>query len=182
MRYPILALLSLYKPPLFSLHLSQHALLSAAHRFAQDLGFFNAISQSISLKMKKIDYSWLDKLRTLWASLVIGCDHTLQINHFLGDHEPALAQVFGLTRSLNNLKSIACLMPSTLLTSRGWRKLHLDLLCSHSRSCDRQHWLHLANGQCLLAVDLDQRAIVLGRRLASTCSHLHGECVLSQPS
>jgi hypothetical protein len=98
MRYPILALLSLYKPPLFSLHLSQHALLSAAHRFAQDLGFFNAISQSISLKMKKIDYSWLDKLRTLWASLVIGCDHTLQINHFLGDHEPALAQVFGLTR------------------------------------------------------------------------------------
>lgn len=82
----------------FSPEQSQHALLSAAHHFAQDLGFFDAISRSVSLKMKKIDYSWLDKLKTLWASLVIGCDHTVQINHHLGDHESALAQVFGLTR------------------------------------------------------------------------------------
>jgi hypothetical protein len=148
----------------FSPHLSQHALLSAAHQFALDLGFFDTISQSISLKMKKIDYSWLDKLKTLWASLVIGCDHTVQINHSLGDHEPALAQLFGLERfpdqsQVNRL--LHTFDPSHL---GQWRKLHLDLLCSHSRSRDRQYWLRLANGQRLLAVDLDQRAMTVSSK------------------
>jgi Transposase DDE domain group 1 len=148
----------------FSPDLSQHALLSAAHQFAQDLGFFDAISQSISLKMKKIDYSWLDKLKTLWASLVIGCDHTVQINHSLGDHEPALAQLFGLTRfpdqsQVNRL--LHSLDPAHL---ELWRKLHLDLLCSHSRSRDRQHWLRLTNGHRLLAVDLDQPAMTVSSK------------------
>jgi hypothetical protein len=35
----------------FAPDLSQHALFSAAHQFAIDLGFFDAVSQSISLKM-----------------------------------------------------------------------------------------------------------------------------------
>src|SRR5215813_319900 len=148
----------------FAPDLSQHALLSAAHHFAQHLGFFDAISQSLSLKMKKVDYSWLDKLKTLWASLVIGCDHTVQINHSLGDHEPALAQLFGLSRfpdqsQVNRL--LHAFEPDHL---DQWRKLHLDLLCSHSRSRDRQRWFQLANGQRLLAVDLDQRAITVGSK------------------
>jgi hypothetical protein len=148
----------------FSPDLSQHALLSAAHQFAQDLGFFDAISESISLKMKKIDYSWLDKLKTLWASVVIGCDYTVQINHRLGDHESALAQVFGLTRFPDQSQVNRLLHAFDPSHFEQWRKLHLDLLCSHTRSQDRAHWLTLANGQRLLAVDLDQRAMTVSSK------------------
>jgi Transposase DDE domain group 1 len=148
----------------FSPELSQHALLSAAHEFAQDLGFFDALSQSITVKMKKIDYSWLDKLKTLWAPLVIDCDHTVQINHSLGDHEPALAQLFGLSRFPDQSQVNRLLHAFDPAHLEQWRKLHLDLLCSHSRSGDRQHWLQLANRQRLLAVDLDQRAITVNSK------------------
>ena len=148
----------------FSPDQSQHALLSAAHQFAQEIGFFDAVSLSLSLNMKKVRYSWVDKLKTLWASLVIGCDHAVQINHSLGDHEPALAEVFGLTRFPDQSQVNRLLHAFDSSHLQHWRKLHLDLLCTHSRSLDRSHWLTLANGQRLLAVDLDQRSLTVSSK------------------
>jgi hypothetical protein len=73
-------------------------LLTAALAHAERLDFFGPVERSLHLPMKTGTYSWLDKFKTLWASLLAGCDHRAQINQQLGAHEPAPAQLFGLPR------------------------------------------------------------------------------------
>jgi hypothetical protein len=48
--------------------------------------------------MKKRTFSWADKLKTLWASIEVGCNHTSEINSKLGSHERAAARMLGLVR------------------------------------------------------------------------------------
>lgn len=48
---------------------TSHGLLVAAHDFAKRRGFFDLIQTSLSVSMKKRDFSWSDKLATLWASI-----------------------------------------------------------------------------------------------------------------
>ncbi len=137
-----------------------HGLLVSAYNKAKALGFFSKVEQSLKLKMKKRRYSWSDKLKTLWASIVVGCDHTSQINSKLGSHERAAAVLMGLERfpdqSMVN-RLLWAFEPDHL---NQWRKLHLDLLCRHSRARARKHWMVLSNRQRMLAVDIDQRAVV----------------------
>ena len=75
-----------------------HALLVTAFNKAQSVGLFTRIDDQLKMKMKKRTYSWSDKLATLWASVVVGCNHTFEINDKLGSHEKAAATMFGLNR------------------------------------------------------------------------------------
>jgi len=139
---------------------SAHGLLFSAYNKARALGFFSMVEHSLKLKMKKRRYSWSDKLKTLWASIVVGCDHTSPINSKLGSHERAAAALMRLERfpdqSMVN-RLLWAFEPDHL---NQWRKLHLDLLCRHSRARARKRWMILANRHRTLAVDIDQRAVV----------------------
>jgi hypothetical protein len=136
-----------------------HGLLLSAYNKALALGFFSKIEHSIKLKMKKRTYSWSDKLKTLWASIVVGCDHTSEINSRLGSHERAAAALFGLTRFPDQSQVNRLLWAFEPSHIDQWRSLHLDLLCRHSRGRCRKRWLKLNNNQRMLAADLDQRAL-----------------------
>lgn len=138
-----------------------HALLVCAFNKAQAVGFFSKIEQSLALKMKKVHYSWADKLSTLWASIVVGCHHTSEINTRLGPHERASAALLGLERFPDQSQINRLLWAFESRHVAQWRQLHLDLLCRHTRARARKRWLRLANGQRLLPVDVDQRAVVV---------------------
>lgn len=138
-----------------------HALLIAAFNKAQSIGLFQAIDQTITLKMKKIDYSWSDKLATLWASIVIGCNHTVEINTKLGSHEPGAAAMFGLKRFPDQSQVNRLLWAFQPDHIKQWRRLHLRLLCRHSRARARCRWHKLANRERMLPVDIDQRAVAV---------------------
>ena len=76
---------------------SRHGLLAAAYQYAEGSGVFQQW-ESLPLKMKTVVYSPADKIKTLWASIVVGCQHTYDINAKLGADEKAMAEVFGLQR------------------------------------------------------------------------------------
>jgi len=140
---------------------TSHALLVCAFNKAQDVKFFSRIEQTLHLKMKKRTFSWADKLKTLWASIVVGCNHTVEINSKLGSHERAAARLFGLDRFPDQSQINRLLWAFDEQQVEQWRKLHLDLLCRYSRATARKRWLLLANRERLLPVDIDQRGIVV---------------------
>jgi hypothetical protein len=140
---------------------TSHGLLLAAHDFASRLGFFKAIDSHLALRMKTRDYSWQSKLATLWASILVGCDHTVQINDALGAHERAAAAVFGLDRFPDQSQINRLLHAFTPEHVANWRALHLHLLAKHSRARSRSLWARLANQQKVLFLDLDQRGLTV---------------------
>jgi hypothetical protein len=111
--------------------------------------------------MKKRTYSWSDKIKTLWASIVVGCNHTSEINSKLGSHERAVAGLFGLDRFPDQSQINRLLWAFDEQHVEQWRKLHLDLLCRHSRATARKRWLMMSNRERLLPVDIDQRGLVV---------------------
>ena len=140
---------------------TSHGLLIAAHDFANRLGFFTAIDAHLSLTMKTRDYSWHDKLATLWASILVGCDHTVQINDTLGANERAAAALFGLSRFPDQSQINRLLHAFTPEHVAAWRELHLHLLARHSRARRRRLWSRLPNQQKVLFLDLDQRGLTV---------------------
>lgn len=140
---------------------SAHALLISAFYKAKNLGLFAKFQQHLKLKMKKRTFSWIDKLTTLWASIVVGCNHTVEINDKLGSHEQAMAALLGLDHFPDQSQVNRLLWAFSSDHIQQWRRLHLDLLCRHTKARNRGHWLRLANHQRLLAVDLDQRALTV---------------------
>jgi len=153
--------------------LTTHGLLVAAHEHARRLGFFSSLDRFVSLKMKTIDYSWQQKLQTLWASIVVGCDHTVQINDTLGAHERAAAALFGLERFPDQSNVNRLLWAVTPEHLPQWRALHLALLVRYSRGKRRRLWAHLANQQRVLFVDIDQRALVVSSNQFELCAKGH---------
>jgi hypothetical protein len=140
---------------------TSHGLLLAAHDFASSLGFFKAVDAHLALKMKTRDYPWQKKLATLWASILVGCDHTVQINDTLGAHERAAAALFGLDRFPDQSQINRLLHAFTPEHVTNWRALHLHLLARHSRARRRRLWSRLANQQKVLFLDLDQRGLTV---------------------
>jgi len=65
--------------------------------FAKSLGFFEPFLQHISFPMKKVKYSMMDKIATLFSSIAIGCSHIQDINHKLCPY-PLSASLFGMDR------------------------------------------------------------------------------------
>jgi hypothetical protein len=140
---------------------TSHGLLLAAHDFATRVGFFKAIDTHLSLTMKTRDYSWQDKLATLWASILVGCDHTVRINDALGAHERAAAALFGLDRFPDQSQINRLLHAFTPEHVTSWRELHLRLLATHSRARRRRLWSRLADRRKVLFLDLDQRGLTV---------------------
>lgn len=153
--------------------LTAHGLLVAAHLHARNLGFFSSIDRFVSLKMKTVDYSWQQKLHTLWASVVVGCNHTVQINDRLGAHERASAALFGLERFPDQSNVNRLLHAVTPEHLPQWRALHLALLARHSRGKRRRLWARLANQQRVLFIDIDQRSLVVSSNHFELCAKGH---------
>jgi hypothetical protein len=145
---------------------TSHGLLVSAYEAAQQVGLFDAIGRRVRIPMRTRDYTPLDKIKTLWASVVLGCQHTKQINHRLGAHEPGLAAVFGLTgRRFPDQSGVNTLLRRcTAATAAQMRAAAFDLLCRNTRATRRWLWLRLPGGRRVLVVDLDQRGLVVSGR------------------
>jgi hypothetical protein len=137
-----------------------HGLLVLAYEQAKDAGFFAGLNRQVSVPMKTVTYSVHDKLATLWASIVVGCDHTVEINFKLGAQEQALAAVFGLTRFPDQSGINRLLRACSESTVSQMRDLHLTLLGRNSRARRRHLRTRLRRGRALY-VDLDQRGITV---------------------
>jgi hypothetical protein len=142
---------------------TRHALLVTAYRKAVDVGLFDALDRHVHIRMRTRDYSPLDKFKTLIASILLGCDHTKEINTQLGAHEPELAALFGLrTRRFPDQSGINTLLrrcnPDSVTQVR---QAAFDLLVANSRARDRRAWLRLPGGRRVLVADLDQHGLVV---------------------
>jgi hypothetical protein len=140
--------------------MTAHGLLLAAWQYAEKCGAFSKWAK-ISYRMKKVKYSPFDKLKTLWASIVTGCEHTVEINDSLGAHELALARAAGLDRFPDQSQVNRLLKATQAKHLEEWRQAHLELLADHSRAAARCRWLKLANGEQMLVADIDQRALAV---------------------
>ena len=141
-----------------------HALLVPIYQKADELGLFERLGARLTIAMRTNDYTVLDKLKTLWASIVIGCSHTSHINTALGAHEPALAGVFGLARFPDQSGINRLLHRVTAESVEQVRQVAFDLLVRHSRARERARWLRLPGGRRVLVVDVDQRGVVVSSR------------------
>jgi len=138
---------------------TSHGMLVLAYQHAAAAGFFTKLAAHVTLRQKKYDYSSIDKLTTLWASIVVGCHHTVQINTALGPHETALAGLFGFERFPEQSSVNRTLRASTPQTVEQMRALNLDLLAHRSRARRRRQLTRLRGKQKVLLVDLDQRGL-----------------------
>lgn len=142
---------------------SQHGLLAVAFVVAKRWGFFRALEQ-IPVKMKQVDYSWAGKIAALWASIVIGCDHTVEINDKLGAHERALARLFGFVKTLRFpdqsgvSRALKAVEPEHVT---AYRREHERLLHTKTHARARHRWLQLSARTRLLCIDIDQRGVVV---------------------
>lgn len=141
-------------------HVSRHGLLASVYQFAQRIGVFDGWEQ-MPLKMKTVTYRPLDKLQTLWASIIIGCEHTYDINTELGAHEYALSRMMGLERFPDQSQVSRLLTRSDQEVVEWFRGVHFQMLCRMTRSRKRSLWQPLANRRRCLMADLDQRGIVV---------------------
>lgn len=137
-----------------------HGLLVVAYDQAKGLGLMDALDRYISLKMKTVIYTVTDKLMTLMASILVGCDHTVQINDKLGPQEQALAQVFGFERFPDQSTINRLLQACKPQTVEQLRQINQELLFANTRARRRQLRTKLKKGRVLF-VDLDQRGIVV---------------------
>lgn len=142
---------------------SQHGLLAVAYVVCKRWGFFEGLTQ-LAAPMKQVDYSWSDKITALWASIVIGCQHTVDINDALGSHERALARLFGFTKTLRfpDQSGISrALKAATPAHVADYRRQHERLLHARTHARARHRWLRLSSSCRLLVVDIDQRGVVV---------------------
>lgn len=140
--------------------LTDHALLMAAWQFAEQLGVFKHW-QKLQWKMKKVRYTPIDKMKTLWASIVVGCEHTYEINDKLGEHEQAIAQAVGLPRFPDQSQVNRWLRATRQEHLTQFRQVHLQLLAAHSRARFKANWFVMPNGEPMLVADIDQRALAV---------------------
>ncbi len=71
--------------------------LAILSSFAESVGFFNPFLEHFSLPMKEVSYSIMDKIATLFSSIVVGCSHIKDINHKLTPY-PSAASLFKMKR------------------------------------------------------------------------------------
>ncbi|MQY59416.1 MAG: transposase [Clostridia bacterium] len=71
--------------------------LAILSSFAESVGFFNPFLEHFSLPMKEVSYSTIDKIATLFSSIVVGCSHIKDINHKLTPY-PSAASLFKMKR------------------------------------------------------------------------------------
>jgi len=65
--------------------------------FAQASGLFECIQNLIHLPMKEVQYTQLEKIKTLLAMIMLGCKHISDINYCLRPY-PIMAQTLGMEK------------------------------------------------------------------------------------
>ena len=127
---------------------------------AREIGFAETLTEGLNLPMKVYRYSHQNKIETVIASIVVGCQHISEIQTRLVPDTVA-ASLFGLARFPDqaqvNLFLRAC-GPAQVEHLEG---AHARLLGYHSRVGDRQLWATVGSAQPvrLLPVDLDQTSL-----------------------
>jgi hypothetical protein len=134
-------------------------LLVLVAQTAQELGFLETLTKGLNLKMKVVRYSHQNKLATVVASLVVGCDHTVDIQTKLVPDVVA-AGLFGMNRFPDQSQINSFLRACGPAQVEALAKAHQALLKQNSRAADRELWLELPSGRRLLPVDLDQTPLV----------------------
>ena len=71
--------------------------LAILSSFAKSVGFFDSFLDHLTFPMKEVSYSIMDKIATLFSSIVVGCSHIKDINHKLTPY-PSAASLFGMER------------------------------------------------------------------------------------
>ena len=65
--------------------------------FAKSVGFFDPFLRHFSFPMKEVSYSIMDKIATLFSSIIVGYSHIKDINHKLTPY-PSAASLFRMQR------------------------------------------------------------------------------------
>jgi hypothetical protein len=141
--------------------MTAHGLLIAVVERVKADGFFTSLKRFVTLKMKKRTYTVADKFATLWASIIVGCSHTVEINTKLGAHERAAAALFGLERFPDQSGINDLLRACTQQTVDEMRKIHHWWMAHFSRARSRRTWRRLVSGRRMLLADIDQRALTV---------------------
>jgi len=74
-----------------------HGFLAVLWPFAETLDFFQPFDEYLHVPMKKVDYSNLDRIKAMLASIIIGCKHGKDVNHELVPYAAA-AQCCGMAQ------------------------------------------------------------------------------------
>lgn len=118
-------------------------------QFAKDIDFFKPF-QGFKLKMKKKDYSVFQKLTTIMASVMMGCESTKDINTVLGP-ESLAANMLGMERFPDQSQINLVLNRMDQTSIEQLQNIHHQLFLEHSfsLSSDRD-----------IVVDIDQSGLV----------------------
>ena len=71
--------------------------LAILSSFAKSVGFFNPFLKHLTLPMKEVGYSTIDKIATLFSSIIVGCSYIKDINYKLTPY-PSAASLFEMKR------------------------------------------------------------------------------------
>lgn len=118
-------------------------------QFAKDINFFESF-QAFQLKMKKKDYTVFQKLTTIMASVMMGCESTKDINPVLGP-ESLAANMLGMERFPDQSQINLVLNRMDQTSVDQFQNIHHQLFLEHSLSLssDRD-----------IVVDIDQSGLV----------------------
>lgn len=137
-------------------------LLVLVAQTAQEIGFFETLTQGLNLKMKVVRYTHQDKLATLVASLVVGCRHTSEIQTKLVPDVVA-AKLFGMARFPDQSQINGFLRVCGPEQVAHFEKAHQQLLEKYSRAGDRANWLELPKVSVNVSVNVNASALVNAR-------------------
>lgn len=126
---------------------------------ARETSFFETLSQGLNLRLKVVRYTHQNKLETLAAGIVIGCQHTSEINSKLVPDAVA-AGLFGMQRFPDQSQINTFLRACGPEQVSALERAHQALLLQYSRAGERASWLELPGGRRVLPVDLDQTPLV----------------------
>lgn len=126
---------------------------------ANEIAFFETLSEGLNLKMKVYTYSHRNKLETIVAGLAVGCRHTAEMQTKLVPDTVA-ARMFGMARFPDQAQINAFLLRCGPAQVAHLERAHQQLLLANSLAGERNKWLTLANGRAVLPVDLDQTPLV----------------------
>lgn len=118
-------------------------------QFAKDINFFGPF-QAFKLNMKKKDYSVFQKLTTIMASVIMGCESTKDINPVLGP-ESLAANMLGMERFPDQSQINLVLNRMDQASIEQFQGIHHQLFLEHS---------HSLSSSRDIVVDIDQSGLV----------------------
>lgn len=127
--------------------------LASLIQFAKDIDFFAPL-QAFKLNMKKVDYSVFQKLTTIIASIIMGCESTKDINPVLGS-ESLVANMLDMERFPDQSQINRMLNRMDKTSVEQLHNIHCQLFKDHSYSLSEDSDI---------VVDIDQSGLVAGSK------------------